>query len=133
MARVMHFEIPADDPNRAVKFYEKVFGWKIDKWEGGDYWIVTTGEDEEPGINGAIMPKQEGSMVVRNTITVDSFDEYIEKIKSEGGKMLRKKLIFQVLGNLLPSKTRKEIFPDYLSLLWDQCNVTRKCINFNSL
>jgi hypothetical protein len=101
MARVMHFEIPADDPNRAVKFYEKVFGWKIDKWEGGDYWIVTTGEDEEPGINGAIMPKQEGSMVVRNTITVDSFDEYIEKIKSEGGKMLTEKTDIPGIGEFV--------------------------------
>lgn len=92
MPRVMHFEIPADDPDRAVKFYEEVFGWKIDKWEGGEYWLVTTGEDDEPGINGAIMPKAEGDMVVRNTTTVDSFDEYMEKIKSEGGKMLTEKM-----------------------------------------
>ena len=42
MVRVMHFEIPAVDPGRAVKFYETVFGWKIEKWEGGDYWIVIT-------------------------------------------------------------------------------------------
>ena len=31
MSRVVHFEIPADDPERAVEFYKKVFGWKIDK------------------------------------------------------------------------------------------------------
>jgi hypothetical protein len=35
--RVIHFEIPADDPRRAVKFYEKVFGWRIDKWGAIDY------------------------------------------------------------------------------------------------
>jgi hypothetical protein len=46
---------------------------KLRNVSGGDYWIVTTGEDDESGINGAIMPKQEGVMVVRNTITVDDF------------------------------------------------------------
>ncbi len=41
MSRVVHFEIPADDPARAVKFYEKVFGWKFQKWEGPmEYWLV---------------------------------------------------------------------------------------------
>ncbi len=94
----MHFEIPADDPDRAVKFYEKVFGWKIDKWEGGEYWLVTTGADDEPGINGAIMPKAEGNMLVRNTITVDSFDEFVEKIKSEGGKLLTEKMDIPGIG-----------------------------------
>ena len=34
MARVVHFELPADDPERAVKFYEGVFGWQIQKWDG---------------------------------------------------------------------------------------------------
>ena len=34
MPRVVHFEFAAEDPQRAVKFYERVFGWKIDKWEG---------------------------------------------------------------------------------------------------
>jgi hypothetical protein len=56
MPRVIHFEINADDPERAVKFHKKVFDWKITKWEGPvDYWLVTTGEDKVPGINGAIM------------------------------------------------------------------------------
>ena len=34
MPRVIHFEIPADDPDRAAKFYGNVFGWKLDKWDG---------------------------------------------------------------------------------------------------
>jgi integrase len=32
MPRIIHFEIPADDTDRAVRFYQKVFGWKIEKW-----------------------------------------------------------------------------------------------------
>ncbi|WP_244432547.1 VOC family protein [Desulfocurvibacter africanus] len=52
-ARVIHFEIPARDPERANAFYSGVFGWDVRKWEGPeDYWLLTTGPDEEPGING---------------------------------------------------------------------------------
>ncbi|MDI6645218.1 MAG: VOC family protein [Methanobacteriaceae archaeon] len=91
MPRVIHFEIPADDPERAVKFYENVFGWEIEKWDGPfDYWLVKTGEEDEPGINGAINPREMGEMV-KNAIAVDSFDEYALKIIEAGGKMLMEK------------------------------------------
>ncbi len=44
MPRVIHFEIPASDPERAAAFYKKTFGWKIEKWPGPtEYWLVTTG------------------------------------------------------------------------------------------
>jgi predicted enzyme related to lactoylglutathione lyase len=100
MPRVVHFEIPADDPERAVEFYKEVFGWKIDKWEGPfDYWLVTTGEEDEPGINGAIMSKEMGEMV-KNTIGVDSFDEYAEKIEKAGGKMLMEKQTIPSVGTM---------------------------------
>jgi predicted enzyme related to lactoylglutathione lyase len=91
MARVVHFEIPAENPERAIKFYKEAFGWKIEKWEGPfDYWLVTTGEEGEMGINGAIMPKEMGD-IIRITIGVDSFDEYVEKIEKSGGKMITEK------------------------------------------
>ena len=52
--RVIHFEIPVDEPQRAVAFYEAAFGWRISKWDGPmDYWNVKTGEG--PGINGALL------------------------------------------------------------------------------
>ena len=55
MNRVVHFEIPAEDPENVARFYSEVFNWKIEKWEGPvDYWLITTGEENEPGINGAI-------------------------------------------------------------------------------
>jgi len=57
--RVIHFEVQADDLERAKKFYQNVFGWKIEQMmkseEGGmDYWGVTTGADGTPGINGGM-------------------------------------------------------------------------------
>jgi uncharacterized protein len=44
MNRPVHFEIPAEDPERAIQFYEKVFGWKFDRWNGPiEYWTISTG------------------------------------------------------------------------------------------
>src|SRR3972149_5570591 len=61
MPRVIHFEIAADDPERAVAFYRKVFGWEIQKWEGPmEYWVITTGPKEEPGIDGGLGRRRQG-------------------------------------------------------------------------
>ena len=88
MAKVVHFEIPAEDPERAAKFYEDVFGWEIQRWEGPfDYWLATTGPEDEPGIHGAIMTREMGE-TVRNTIQVDSLEEVQKRIEEKGGKML---------------------------------------------
>jgi len=74
--RVIHFEIHGDDPKRAAKFYEKVFDWKITKWEGpADYWLAMTGEEKQPGINGAIMQRTDKGSTW-STIEVPSVDEY---------------------------------------------------------
>ncbi len=97
MTKVLHFEIPADDPERAIKFYKDVFGWEIEKWDQGDYWLVTTGPEDEPGINGAIMPKQFGNNV-RDTISVRSYEDFVKKIESQGGKMLTEKMSIPGMG-----------------------------------
>ena len=92
MKRVVHFELAADDPGRAVKFYEDVFGWNIQKWEGPiDYWLITTGEDSEPGINGAIKEKIDPRQTTVNTIDVPSVDDFQKRIENAGGKILKPK------------------------------------------
>ncbi len=96
--KVIHFEIPADNPERAGKFYEKVFKWKIEKWEGPmDYWLVTAGDEKEPGINGAIALK-ENLAATTNTINVPSVDDFIKKIKDAGGKVLQGKMAVPGVG-----------------------------------
>ena len=60
MPRVVHFEIHADDPERAANFYQSVFGWQFQKWEGPlEYWMIITGPEGTPGINGGtvVVPK----------------------------------------------------------------------------
>ena len=106
MPRVIHFEIVADNPERAIKFYKEVFGWKFNKWEGPqDYWLVKTGEDSQPGINGGLTPKtNQGSGNtggrITNSIDVPSIDEFSNKISMEGGKVLSPKVPIPGVGYL---------------------------------
>lgn len=100
--RVAHFEIHAENPERAVEFYTKVFGWKITKWEGGqmEYWMIESGAREEAGgINGGLMRRQGNAPEVGApvngfvcTMVVDSYDEMHEKILAAGGKVALPKM-----------------------------------------
>ncbi len=99
MPRVVHFELPADDPERATRFYRDVFGWQIQKWEQEDYWLVETGKDE-PGINGGILRRNPGQMVTTNTLGVPSVDEYVDKITAAGGKVVAPKMAVPTVGYL---------------------------------
>ena len=102
MTRVVWFEIPADDLGRAAKFYEDVFGWKIDRWDSPfDYWLVTNEKDDEQYINGALTTKDEKKSVRYNKfINVDSYDESANKIEIEGGKMLTRKMNIPGIGKM---------------------------------
>lgn len=87
MPRVIHFEIPADDVGRAVEFYRKAFGWRIEKWGEEEYWLATTGEKGEPGIDGAISPRAQNPTTT-NTISVPSIKEFAERVVAAGGKVV---------------------------------------------
>jgi uncharacterized protein len=97
--RVMWFELPADDPKRAIAFYERVFGWMIVKWEGPfDYWQITTGPDDQPGINGAITPRMTREQVTTDTIAVEAIDDSLEKIVGAGGTITQPKQTIPGIG-----------------------------------
>lgn len=92
MSRVIHFELPADDPDRAIAFYEKVFGWKFEKWGGPmEYWLIMTGPEDQPGIDGGLARRIDPSTGTENTIGVDSVDEAVAKIEANGGQVIRPK------------------------------------------
>ena len=98
MSRVIHFEIPAADPERASAFYKKVFGWKIEKWPGPiEYWMVTTGAEGTPGINGGLM-RNTNVKTTTNTIGVESVDKAIEAVKNAGGKLVMPKSPIPTVG-----------------------------------
>jgi predicted enzyme related to lactoylglutathione lyase len=92
MSRVIHFDINADDVDRAIRFYESVFGWKFEKWEGPmEYWMIKTGNKEEPGIDGGMSRRADTNSGVVNTIGVESGDDAVENIIKAGGKVIQPK------------------------------------------
>lgn len=99
LPRVIHFEIDAKKPERAIKFYEKVFDWKIEKWKGPiDYWLIMTGKEKEPGIDGGLAKRTEAEPSTVNTIDVPSVNEYVKKVESNGGSIIRPKTAVPGVG-----------------------------------
>ncbi len=104
MPRVVHFEIHAADPARAVKFYGDLFGWKATKWDGPmEYWLVDTGEGN--GINGAIVSRQGDAPTAGApvnayvcTVGVDSIDDTIAAIAKAGGRIVVEKMEIPAVG-----------------------------------
>ena len=97
MTKVIHFEISAKDTERAVKFYQAVFGWQVNKFGSMDYWLVKAGDDKEIGINGAISAESKFKGTV-NTISVPSYEEAAKKIVEAGGKILSPKTAVPKIG-----------------------------------
>ena len=100
MPRVVHFEIYTEDPEVVRPFYQDVFGWKFEKFGGPlDYWLVTTGDEKEPGINGGLArPRESQSPGTLNTIGVPSLDQSIKKIEQRGGKICVPKMAVPSVG-----------------------------------
>ena len=101
MSRPIHFEIQADDLERAKRFYADVFGWTYDDWSavtGSPYWGVHTGDATEPGIDGGLMPRPApapGDGTATNagilTIGVGDFDASAAAIEAAGGRLAQPK------------------------------------------
>jgi predicted enzyme related to lactoylglutathione lyase len=98
MATIVHFEIPADDMERARKFYTELFGWKMENAgdpsgeAGGEYWLITTYDDKgTPAICGGMMKRQGPQHGPTNYVGVPSVDDTAKKLESLGGKIIMKK------------------------------------------
>ena len=117
MPRVVHFEIHASDPQRAVTFYEKVFGWSFQKWEGPtEYWLIVTGPDDKPGINGGLVRRRgeiDGQAVIAYvcTVDVDDIDKSTATVEENGGSIALPKMPIPGMGWLVYCKdTEGNIF-----------------------
>ncbi len=99
MDKVVHFEIPADDVERAKNFYKKVFDWKMEAFPDMEYTMIqTTAVDEnhmptEPGaINGGMMKRQDPVKCPNITIAVQDIEETMKNVKKMGGELVRGKM-----------------------------------------
>lgn len=102
MPRVSYLDFSADDPERAVNFYSKVFDWQINKWDGPlEYWQMKTGEPNEQGIDGGLSKRERIGEWITPFINVSSIDDYVEKIESSGGKIIQPKTSIPSIGYTL--------------------------------
>ena len=106
MNKVVWFEIPFDESERAQKFYKDVFGWQINHFPEMDYYVATTDdsdpqtmEPKQPGaINGGLMKKDDTAKHPFVLIEVQSIDEHLKKIEQNGGKTVMPKINAGNLG-----------------------------------
>ena len=101
MNRVTHFEIYTNDPESVRPFYQNVFEWKFQKFEGGplEYWLITTGPESAPGINGGLAhPRPGQSPGTINTVAVESLDDTISEIEKNGGRVCLPKMAIPKVG-----------------------------------
>lgn len=91
---IVHFDIPAKDVRKLQKFYSDLFGWKMEKVQWMDYWLVETvpvdkqGQPVRPGVNGGIYQRENEQMTSLNYINIESVDDYMKKIEDLGGKII---------------------------------------------
>jgi predicted enzyme related to lactoylglutathione lyase len=98
MNRPIHFEIPADNTDRAIAFYSKAFGWEFSKWDGPmPYWMIKTGADA-CGIDGGMMNRMSPQQGVANTIGVADLDATVKTVVDAGGTVTVPKMAIPGVG-----------------------------------
>ena len=97
--RVVHFEIPANQPEDLTKFYSGLFGWKFQKASipGPEYWLCDTGADG-PGINGAVMKRQDPRQPWMNYVDVAGIDDTLAAAARLGAQIALPKLTVTGVG-----------------------------------
>lgn len=117
MNRVIHFEIQANNPERAIAFYKSVFNWEFTSWGGSEeYWTIKTGPDDKPGIDGGLMKRQgetDGQAVIAYvcTIGVESVEKTAKEVIDNEGKIVVPKMPIPGVGwNIYCKDTEGNIF-----------------------
>ncbi len=97
-ASIVWFEIPADNPARAQKFYRRLFGWKINAFPGmSDYWHIDTGgADASP--DGGMLPRMHPEHTITNYVLVESVTKAAAKVTKLGGSICKEKTAVPQMG-----------------------------------
>lgn len=98
---VVHFEIPAEEPEKSIAFFSNVFGWDIKPFRKDEYWLINTQSEAGKSINGGIIRKKDPRQPLANTIEVDNLNETVKKIEAAGGKTVTPKMIIPGVGYLI--------------------------------
>jgi len=102
MSTIVHFDIPAEDINRAKTFYEKLFDWKIEAVPGPmEYFNISTKDDKgNEAVGGGMGQRGQPDQKITNYIGVDSIDEHVKKVEELGGKIIMPKTTIPGFGYL---------------------------------
>ena len=99
MPKVIRFDLGVDQPERAIKFYSGIFGWHIEPLQGvPDYWLISTGDIGQPGIDGGLVKRRHTADGTTCTIEVPSVDESLKQVTVYGGKNLTGKTTIPGVG-----------------------------------
>jgi len=102
MSTIVHFDVPAEDPERAKKFYSALFNWKFESYPEFQYNLITTTNlDGTPGVGGGLGKRMDPSQRVMNYFGVASIDAAMKKVKSLGGMVHSKKMAVPGMGYLV--------------------------------
>jgi predicted enzyme related to lactoylglutathione lyase len=102
MPTIVHFDIPADDPLRARKFYAGLFEWKFESVPEMQYDLFTTTSlDGTPGVGGGLGKRMDPSQRMMNYFGVPSVDAAAKKVKSLGGSLISEKMAVPGMGFLV--------------------------------
>lgn len=102
MATFVHFDMAADDLERAKRFYEKIFDWQFETLPGPmNYLLIhTKGMDGKEGLGGGMAKREVLTQGITNFIGVKSVDETCKKIEEMGGKIIEPKKAVPGWGHL---------------------------------
>jgi predicted enzyme related to lactoylglutathione lyase len=102
MPTIVHFDIGSEDPERARKFYEALFGWNMESPPGmNDYYLIETRDLEgKPGVGGGLGKRGEPGQRITSYIGVSSIDEYVAKVEQLGGKVVMPRMAVPGWGYL---------------------------------
>lgn len=96
---VVHFDIPADNPEKLARFYEDLLGWKFQRFEQMDYWMIMTRDGENaPGADGGMSRRSEMASSPINYYGVESIDEALDKLTKIGGTVKAPKMAIPNIG-----------------------------------
>lgn len=98
MSKIVHFEIPVDDPVRAGAFYRDALGWEITGFGDQPYWLVRAGEDDEPGANGALIARGDVHQSPILIAGVEDVDDALRRVEQSGGRVVHGKLPIPGVG-----------------------------------
>ncbi len=91
MYTIVHFEIPARNPDRAKAFYSDLFGWRFGDSSVPNYWLIETddsGVTRQEALGGGLLPWQEPYQGILVYIRVDSVQAYQAKVETLGGEIV---------------------------------------------